>query len=167
MLDRARAHAGTGATIRRRKLPTWTARAAAGAAILAMAVFLQLQGASASGPAEEAAIADLLQRSGLRCMQDRISLRVLPADIDTQVRAAGKAGWIGEGSIWVGDDVAAAAASLSGRAYVSAPGDVWISGVIDGRPTALRLIERKTPGGATVWLVVHRVTPVDCPAGEG
>lgn len=166
MLEGARGYAGTGAAKRRRKLSSWAARAGGAAVIVAVAACAQLQGERRSSAAE-AALADLRQRSGLNCIQDRISLRVLPADVDAQVRAVGGAGWIGEGSIWVGDDVAAAAASLSGRAYVSAPGDVWISGVIDGRPTALRLIERKTPGGATVWLVVHRVTPVDCPAGEG
>ncbi len=158
---------GGGAVRGRRGLSTRAALGGAAAAILAMVVWTQLQGVSANVPAAEAAVADLLQRSGLRCIQDQISLRVLPADIDTQVSVAGGAGWISEGSIWAGEDVAAAAASLRGRAFVSAPSDAWISGVVDGRPTVLRLIKQKTPGGATVWLVVHRVTPVDCPAGEG
>ncbi|HWP62710.1 MAG TPA: hypothetical protein VNO86_04495 [Candidatus Binatia bacterium] len=48
-----------------------------------------------------------------------------------------------------------------------AGGEAWISGIVDGRPTALRFVQRTTPGGATIWMVVERVTATACPAGEG
>jgi hypothetical protein len=138
----------------------------AGALAFGIAACGQAQGGGGLRSAEGAALADIERRAGQTCVQAEDILRVLPSDIDAQVRAVGGIGWTSDGSIWMGDDLAAAAAKLGGTLFVASPGEAWISGVVGGQPTALRLVERKTPGGATVWLVVGRVTPTDCPADE-
>lgn len=138
--------------------------ALAGVIGFAVGACVGAEGAGTTGSAEGAALADFHSRAGTTCAQMESILKRPPSDADV----AGRRGWTGGRghSMWVGD-IVEAAADLDGRLFVAAPGDVWISGVVDGRPAALRLVELTTPGGVRVWVVVARVTPTTCPADGG